>query len=279
MKKIDNPKEYTVKLLQDVFMGKNGEVSSIKPIHRGYTNFSYIVQFENGKTYQVRLPHCGDLINRANEYQVLSLMDDDSFVYFDVKTGIAVKKWIDGKNPRIPFRRKWKLGDQLFGLIKKLHDKPLPADSKFKKINFDVYNQNLYRLKLAYQAKFLSLIDQYKTDEVVLSHTDINRQNMIQDKQDKLYLIDYEWCGLASDYWDFANFIRESRILWYKDVDWKKYIANFDMQKLKNYIFVCSVYAYLWTWVMPDSKKIRWYRKRTLRQIHYYARGVIDSDK
>ena len=279
MKKIDNPKEYTMKLLQDVFMGKNGEVTSLKPIHRGYTNFSYIVQFENGNIYQVRIPHCGKLINRANEYQVLSLVGDDSFVYFDVKTGIGVKKWIDGKNPKIPFRRKWKLADELFGTIKKLHDKNIPADSKFKKINFDVYNQNLYHLKLAYQAKYLNLIDQYKSDHVVLSHTDINRENMIQDKQDKLHLIDYEWCGLASEYWDYANFIRESRILWYKDIEWKKYIQDFELQKLKNYIFVCSVYSYLWTWVMPDSKKIRKYRKRTLRQIHYYARGVIGNDK
>ncbi|MCQ2956737.1 MAG: hypothetical protein MJ233_02620 [Mycoplasmoidaceae bacterium] len=92
MKQIKNYKEYTIKLLQDVFMGKNGEITSMHAIHNGYTNYSYVVTFENGKKYQVRLPHCGNLINRSNEYQVLSLLGNQDFIYFDIKTGIGVKE-------------------------------------------------------------------------------------------------------------------------------------------------------------------------------------------
>lgn len=276
--KIDNPRKYTAKLLNDVFMGKNGEIVSMKPIHRGYTNFSYIVLFENGKKYQVRLPHCGSLINRKNEYTILSLLDDKNFIYFDTKTGIAVKKWIEGKNPKISAWRQWKQVDQLFSTIKKIHSLNIPADAKFKKIDYDSYNDNLYRLKLSYQTKYLSIVDQIRTEPVVINHTDINRENIVVGDDGKLHIIDYEWTGLANDYWDYANFIRESRILWYPNVDWKKYINNFDMRKLKEFIFVSSVFAYLWTWKMEQTPRIKKYRKRTLRQVRYYGRGIINNN-
>ncbi len=277
MKQMKNNKEFTIKLLQDVFMGKNGEIVSIRSIHNGYTNFSYVVTFENGKKYQVRLPHCGDLINRSNEYQVLSLLGNQDFIYFDIKSGVGVKEWIDGKPPRIPYFWKWKYVDNLFAQIKKIHETKVPFDVKLKKLNFDLYNENLYRLKLAYQTKFLSIIETYKGDETVLSHTDINAGNLILDKKEKLHIIDYEWCGLASDYWDYANFIRESRITWYQKIDWNKYINNFDMNKLKDYIFASSVFAYLWTWLMPQTKRIIKYRRRALRQVNWYGHGVLNN--
>lgn len=277
MKQIKNYKEYTIKLLQDVFMGKNGEITSMHAIHNGYTNYSYVVTFENGKKYQVRLPHCGNLINRSNEYQVLSLLGNQDFIYFDIKTGIGVKEWIDGKSPRIPYFWKWKQVDDLFTQIRKIHQTKVPFDVKLKKLNFDLYNQNLFKLKLAYQTKFLSIIETYKGDEMVLSHTDINAPNLILDKNKKLHIIDFEWCALASDYWDYANFIRESRITWYGLIDWNKYIDNFDMNKLKDYIFASSVFAYLWTYMMPQTKKMIKYRRRTLRQVVWYGRGVINN--
>ncbi|MCQ3915441.1 MAG: hypothetical protein MJ195_01525 [Mycoplasmoidaceae bacterium] len=92
MKKISNPREYVIKLVKNVFKGKNGDIVSIKGIHLGYTNESYIVTFENNKKFQVRLPHCGDLINRANEYKMLNLLGIKDFVYFDVRSGIAIKQ-------------------------------------------------------------------------------------------------------------------------------------------------------------------------------------------
>lgn len=279
MKNIDNPKQFAIDLLNKVIGKKDGNIVSLKPIHLGYTNQSFIATYSNGKKYQVRLPHCGDLINRSNEFKMLSLMKDKSFIYFDVKTGIGIKQWLPGKNPRIPTFWQWKQADNLFAEIKKIHAIPVPKGSKFQKINFDAYNQNLYHLKLAYQTKYLSIIQTYRDDKVVLSHTDINADNMIIDNNNKLHLIDFEWCGLASDYWDYANFIREARILWYPKIDWKKYIDKFDMQKLKDYIFVCSVFSYLWTWAMPQTKRIKKYRFRTLRQIKYYAKGVIVDDK
>lgn len=277
MKKIDNTKEYALKLLDEVIGKKNGSIESIKPIHNGYTNLSYVVTYTNKKKYQVRFPHDGKIINRHAEYEILSLMKDQSFVYFDVRTGIAIKQWIDGKCPIIPTLWKWKHVDQLFSIIKKLHSMK-PADKKhIKPIVFDSYNDNLYRLRVSYQIKVLSILHAYNDDPVVINHTDINAQNIILDKSGKIHLIDFEWCGYASDYWDYANFIRESNIK-YEKIDWSKYIDNFNMHKLKEFIFASAVFAYLWTWKMPDSRRIRQYRSKTIRQIHRYARGVVGNE-
>lgn len=272
----DNQKTFAIKLLDKVFKKEHGAIKYMKPIHNGYTNHSFFVEYENGKQFQVRIPHCGDLINRTNEYQVLTMTGQkDLFPYFDLKTGIAIKKWIPGRNPHIGRWKVWRDTDKLFSKIKKLHSMPLPPKHNLKTLNLDAYNENLFHLKLKYQTKFLQIVDTYRDDLMVLNHTDINAQNILITPSGNLNLIDFEWCGLASDYWDYANFIRESAIR-YTNIDWEKYIKNFDIQKLKDYIFAAAVNAYLWTWAMPQSKKIIRYRRKTLRQVYWYSRGVID---
>ncbi|MCQ3908726.1 MAG: hypothetical protein MJ200_04250 [Mycoplasmoidaceae bacterium] len=80
----------------------------------------------------------------------------------------------------------------MFSEIKKIHQLKLPKGNKFQKINFDSYNNNLFRLKLSHQTKYLSIIDTYKDDLCVLNHTDINADNIIEDTRGKLHIIDYE---------------------------------------------------------------------------------------
>lgn len=280
MKKINNLKEYVTNLVKNIFKGKNGEVVSVKGVHLGYTNESFIVTFSNKKKYQVRLPHCGNLINRNNEYRMIQILNIKYFDYFDPKSGIAVKKWIPGRTPWILPFWKWSKVDELFSCIRKIHHTSLAnTNHKFQKIVFNAYNENLFRLKLQYQTKFLALLDTYRDDVCVLNHSDINPQNIIKDNNGRIHLIDFEWCGLAPDYWDYANFIRETRINWYTKINWNKYIDNFNMQKLKDYIYICSVFAYLWTWMMPQTSKIKKYRAKVLRQVQHYARGVIRNEE
>lgn len=272
-------KERALELLHKYVGDQYGLLVSIKRIHNGYTNESYLAEFEKGnKKFQVRLPNGNGLVNRVNEHRIITMMGDQKFLYFDTKTGEAVKEWIEGKNPRIPKFRRWKYIDELFSQIKKIHQTPLPPGHRFKIIDTDAYNDNLYRLKLNYQTKFLGIIEKYDSDIAVLSHTDINWQNIIVDPNGKLHLIDYEWVALVSDYFDYANFIRESGIRWYTKINWGKYINRFNLQKLKDIMFVASVYAYLWTWKMPQTAKIKRYRRKTLRQVNFFAKGVVHNE-
>lgn len=268
-----------LELIKKYLDKKYGKMVSMEPIHNGYTNQSWLVTYSTNRKFQVRIAHALTNIDRSAELQVLKLVGDNSFIYFDKKTGNAIKRWIEGKNPRIWKIFKWSRIDELFSKIKKIHQTKLPKRSLVKKLDFEAYNSNLFRLKFKYQTKFLSILDTYRDDVRVLSHTDINPLNIIVGDDGKLHLIDYEWAGLVSEYWDYANFIRETGIGWYDKLDWSKYIDHFSMDKLKDYIFAASVYAYLWTWKMEQTPKIKGYRRSVLKQIHIYAKGLFKDEK
>lgn len=260
-----------------VFPKQAKKVKAIKELHLGYTNHSFLFSVKHDEKYQVRIPLAGDLIDRKCEYYCLKAVKDNNFVYFDKKTGIAVKKWIEGENPnKKTYKSQW-FNDLLFEQISKLHNVKLPKSYKVKPINFDAYNKYLPYLKFEYQRKYLCLLDRRRNEPLVLTHSDINPLNIIYDGQ-KIHLIDYEWCCLASQYWDFANWIRETGISLDK-IDMSGYIKNFDKEKLSDYVFLSSVFAHLWAQTMPPSRRILKYRKKTMKQIKKSYRYVIHHEK
>lgn len=280
MPTIYDRRKLALEILDKVFPEQKGKEKLLTDIHNGYTNFSFLAILEDGSKYQVRLPHDGKLINRKNEDDLLqNYLDAKDFAYFDVKTGICVKKWYDGITPKRRTLKSPEFLDKLFKQIKKMHNLPLKKVHNFKPIKFDAYCENLYRLKFHLKKKYLCLIDRRQDDKLVINHTDINPLNIVYNKEENnIKIIDYEWCGLASDYYDYANFIRETGID-YRKIDFSKYIDDFDMQIFEHYLFLTSVYSYLWTYVMPQTKKIIKYRYKTLKQIRKYYPCVVNVDK
>ena len=250
-------------ILFKALKNKKLEIKCIARILTGYTNSSFLVTLTNKKMYVVRIPTNLSLIDREKEHQVLKKLNNDKDIYFDKKSGIYVKEWIDGVNPVIS--KKWKYIDQLFTFIKKLHSVQLSGLSKLKSLTLS--NKNLKTLRPNISKLYLSLIKKYKKDKLVLNHCDINASNIIQNGT-QLYVIDYEWSALANDYWDYANFIRETKID-FKKIKWDKYIQNFDLSKLLNFIFMTTVYAYLWTWQVTQTPRILEYRKNLLDDINW----------
>jgi hypothetical protein len=68
------------------------EIKSCQPIHNGFTNISYKIQLNNGTIYQVRIANDDKRVNRDVEQKVCRLIKFPYFVYYDVKTGNAIKK-------------------------------------------------------------------------------------------------------------------------------------------------------------------------------------------
>lgn len=68
------------------------QVSRIEPIHNGFTNLSYLIETSDQQKYQVRFALNNELVNRVNEYQVITLLKNDLFIYFDQTTGDCIKK-------------------------------------------------------------------------------------------------------------------------------------------------------------------------------------------
>lgn len=260
-----------------VFPDKVSHIKEIKDIHNGYTNFSFLFVLDNDKKYQVRIPHSEDWIDRSVEYKALELTRRNYFVYFDKKTGIAVKKWIEGSAPVKGVYKSIAFNDMLFNEIKKIHKVKINGRMKFKPINFDAYNSHLHFLRFEYQRKYLCLLDRRRNEPLVLTHSDINPLNVIYDGN-KITIIDFEWSCLASEYWDYANWVRETNLNIDK-IDWKKYIDNFDKEKLSDFIFLSAVFAHLWAQEMPTTKAMIKYRRKTMKQLKKAYKYVIHHEK
>jgi len=275
MKISKDAKQIALNLLKKKFPDK--KIKTMKPLHAGYTNFSYFVILSDNSHWQVRIPHDNNIINRKTEAGVLKLIGNKEFEYFDDKTGIAIKKWTTARTPGYFTVRNKEFNEKLLRQIKDIHAVKVPSKLPIKSLNFDTYNENLYRLRFIYQKKFLCILDRHRDDKLVLNHTDINPKNILYTKDKRVVLIDFEWAALANDYWDYANYVRESGIN-YRNIEWEKYINNFELKKFQEVLYVSCVYAYLWTYAMPQTPKIIAYRKRTYKQIKKYYHGVVNLE-
>lgn len=263
-------------LAKKIFLKKypksKDKIVSIKQIHCGYTNHSFLFTLNNKSKFQVRIPNDGKLVDRYCEYQIIRLLKDKKFVYYDVKTGIAIKKWIDGNNPKMSHAKSTTFLNKLFNQIWQIHKLPEKYYAKFKTIDFAFYNTNINQLPVAAKKQYLSLYNKHKNDPVVINHSDINLANIVLSKQNEVYLIDFEWVILASDYWDYANFFREQLLPFKYAKLLKKYIKNFNFNVFYEFVFLSACFAYLWTYKMPKTAKILNYRKLQMKKIMKYVK-------
>jgi thiamine kinase-like enzyme len=105
---------------------------------------------------------------------------------------------------------------------------------------------------------------------LVLSHNDLSTANLLVRPNHEIIFIDYEWSRLNNEYWDAANFIREAclsqkqiQFLLSCNPKWKSEILN-DM------IYICTNYAYQWTFNMPNNSKMIRCRKLNLNKMNKY---------
>jgi thiamine kinase-like enzyme len=200
------------------------------------------------------------------ELAALKNIHNKDFVYYDVKTGNAIKKWIDGYNPNDDEVNSKQFLDCFTKRLQKLHS----TKNKYGVINHDHYEFIKFvknKLSQAHIVKYKNLIEKYKNLKLVLSHNDLSHDNLLVNKQDNvIYFIDYEWARMNNKYWDVANFIRETNL----KKKWIKYLASankLDLTILNDFIYICINYAYQWTFAMPQTSKILSYRKKILNKL------------
>jgi thiamine kinase-like enzyme len=98
----------------------------------------------------------------------------------------------------------------------------------------------------------------------------LNSDNLLLTKSKQIIFIDYEWGRLNNKYWDIANFIRESNL----SLKMIKCILSFDKsldrKVLCDFIYMCTNYAYQWTFNMKLTPKILKCRKINLVKMNKY---------
>ncbi|BAC44735.1 hypothetical protein D8X55_01585 [Malacoplasma penetrans] len=248
---------------------KKEDIKKIKNIHLGYTNKSFLFILKNKDKYQIRISKNNQIIDRNIEQKILPFLKNNIFVYMD-KDGNAIKRWIEGYNPKFLFNRK-KLLSKLVSSIIELHNIDI------KKVDIAIHDYFEYcdnDTKVKYQDwydLYEKLLNRYKDLDFVFSHNDINPLNMIYETKTKnIILIDYEWARINYRYFDLANFFRETNF----KAKWLKYICSLYPQLkyevLLDFCFICTFFAHLWSFKIEQSKKILKYRKKNLKRLNYF---------
>lgn len=252
---------------------KRENILRIKQIHHGFTNISFLFKTNDKNKYQVRLGGSNDVVNRKNEFNILSTIKDNNYIFID-KDGNAIKKWINGYTPKFIFNKK-KLLKLLTLEIIKLHDINIEKSKIIKHDYYSFFNQTIFFDEID-KDMYLKLVKKYEKLDLVLSHNDINPKNMIYNpKTQKIILIDFEWGRLNNKYWDIANFFRETNL----KIKWLNYMLSFcediDKSVMYEFLYLCTNFAYQWTFGMKETKKILNYRKKIKEKMINYRKYVI----
>lgn len=251
---------------------KKEDILKIIQIHSGFTNVSFMFKTNDKNKYQVRIGGSNYIVNRKNEFNILSAINDKNYIFID-EDGNAIKKWINGYTPKFIFFKK-KLLNLLTIEIIKLHNIDLKNFEIIKHDYFVFFDKTLFFDNFD-KEMYVKLVNKYKDLDLVLSHNDINPKNMIYNpKFKKITLIDFEWGRINNKYWDVANFFRETNL----NIKFLNYMLSIykelDQKTMYDFLYLCTNFAYQWTFGMDETKKILKYRKKIISKLIKYRKYI-----
>lgn len=234
----------------------------IKKIHNGFTNISFLLSFENGEKFQIRIGYNNDIVDRKNEFKIIKALNLEEYLYYNPKNGNAVKKWLPGNT-----LNKKNIDDffieNFCKKVDELHQVPIDLNKHDYFCFIDLVNDQIEKKYLDLYRKIYSEIIDEKN--FVTSHNDLNADNLIINNKN-IYFIDFEWCKLNDPLWDYCNFIREV-------CPNKKIIAKFikhlnvSFCHFYKFMYLCTCFALQWTYATKPHERIVQYREKTLSKL------------
>lgn len=105
-------------------------------------------------------------------------------------------------------------------IIKKLHAVD-HHDSKVQKLNMmDNLQKHIASTKKEYGENMavtnqimFDFLKMFDFSDLVVSHNDLMKENILVDENDNYYIIDYEYCGLNVRFYDYAIFIASVNLI------------------------------------------------------------------
>ena len=217
----DHLKSDAIDVIEKVF-GVNAEkITNIEVLKKGMTNRSFIFECET-ENYIMRIPGEGteELINRQDEAEVYSVINGsgicDDNIYLNPENGYKITKFI--KNSRTCDPLDEEDVKKCMVKLREFHEKRIIVSH-----TFDLFGQiekyerlrgkekSFYKDYPETKKKIFSLkeyIDKNKCP-YVLTHIDAVPDNFLFDLengQEKLYLIDWEYAGMQDPHVDIAMF-------------------------------------------------------------------------
>lgn len=217
----DHLKSDAIAVIEEVFGVNAGKITNIEVLKKGMTNRSFIFECR-AENYIMRIPGEGteELINRQDEAEVYSVINGtgicDDNIYLNPQNGYKITKFI--KNSRTCDPLEEEDVKKCMAKLREFHEKRIIVSH-----TFDLFNQiekyeklrgkekSFYKDYLETREKIFSLreyIDKNKCP-YVLTHIDAVPDNFLFDLengQEKLYLIDWEYAGMQDPHVDIAMF-------------------------------------------------------------------------
>ncbi len=251
---------------------KRGEIFCIKKIHYGYCNESYLVHMNNSDSFQVRISHNNNLIDRKQEKKIIDLLNLKWFIYFEKDTGNYIKKWIPGKTLNKFQASSKKTLFELNEKIKQIQETKIEG-CELTKFDYFKYSNNTGKDADTFIKLYTKIVGQLPK-QFVLSHGDLNKLNILIHKK-QLTFIDWEWACLNNIYWDYANYIYECNLSRRKI----KFIAsinkNLDYETLLKQVFVAACLALQWANNTKEIGKLSKYKKIAIKKCSKYKGYLI----
>ena len=262
---INNTDSKILKNICRVFGCEEQDIYDIVPIKQGLTNlsFSFLIQ---DKKYVYRHPGVGteEYINRQSEAYSMGIAKelnlDDTYLYMDKDEGWKISVYIEDVR-NLDYHNQ-KDVQKAVEMMRRLHqysvDSGYPFDIWEKVEDFIRSVKRNGRLDFA---GFQELYDDMKKlyqlleeDRVprCLCHNDCYSPNFLVDKQDKMYLIDWEYSGLSDAGVDLGTFICCSDYTYDEALDVLRMYYG-DSQKPEaglrheiGYVAIASFYWFVW---------------------------------
>lgn len=237
------------------------EIKDIKPIKMGMTNTSFKFS-HNGKSYlyRHRSPETELIINRKSEFDSMKIAKelglDDTYIYMDSEKGWKISNYIE--DVRILDYEDKENVKRAISMLKKLHTSGRKTDFEFN--IFDGIENFKLKIKNSHRDDFedMNLMNDkiYKLKEFLdkdnvkncLCHCYSYNLNFLMDKNDGMYLIDWEYSAMSDPAGDIGCFITCSKYSFDESIEIiKEYFdGNPTDKELRHYVAYVAVSSFYW---------------------------------
>lgn len=273
-----------IKIISNTLSIDSSKIKNISVLKKGMTNRSFLFEVDRQK-YIMRVPGNGtkELINRKEELDVYSKIKEkgisDDIIYINAENGYKITKYIDNarccdKDNKDDLKRCMKF-------LKIFHDMNLKVEHTFDIFkSIDFYETLRNGQKSVYKdydstkekVKLLKNYIENSEKRFCLCHIDANCDNFLFDKNDKIYLIDWEYSAMQDPHLDIAMFCIYS--LYDKkqiddliDIYFENNCKTEDRIKIYAYISACGL---LWSnWCEYKFQLGIEFGEYSVKQYHY----------
>lgn len=206
-------KQEHLDLLKKV-IGEDAKVES--ELVGGMMNEAYIVSSRQGKfVYYISTAQANEMVDRSLEKETqniaFSLGITSENVYFDLKNGIKINRFIEGESLNkvnefdykkvaellVKYHSSSKKASVYYDPLGRLENYKIEAETHTKE--FDENFEDLWKIVQKNRGFLLS-------QPLALAHNDAQRSNIVKGLDDKYYLIDFEFAANNDPIYDIGTF-------------------------------------------------------------------------